>query len=53
MATVVKFLLDLISKVPKFSNFERNIICGDLISIRKSISVLEKSLLDRYPVYIF
>jgi len=53
MATVVKFLLDLISKAPKFSNFERNIICGDLISIRKSISVLEESLLDRCPVYIF
>jgi len=53
VATAVKFLLDLISKAPKFSNLERNIIHGDLVSIGKSISALEESMFDKCPVRVF
>jgi len=53
VATVVKFLLDLISKAPKFSSIEKSIIHRDLESIGKSITSLEKILLDKCPVRVF
>jgi len=53
VATVVKFLLDLISKAPGFSVVERLWISTNLVSVKKSISAMEEKLLKKCPVRVF
>jgi len=53
VATAVRFLLDLISKAPRFSFLERLFIYANLVSIGKSVRSLQKNLLDKCPVRVF